>query len=82
MMQIMYMYSGCIPYGVTFGARCKHHCMAKFHIRLLELQTYRGDIEELKQVAAHEAMLKECPACRSEDVPALPASRWPEGAEL
>lgn len=66
-----------------FVAHCpKHSTEVHFILSDVDLMTYRGSIEELKQVTAHRAILKCCVGCQREEVPALPASRWPEGAEL
>lgn len=90
MMRVIYVSTGGFPYGmefttnsrVLFRATCKHNQTFSFHLSHADLTLYRGSADELKQVTAHQAALQKCDACRAEQAPALPATRFPEGAEL
>jgi hypothetical protein len=82
MMRVIYVSTGGFPYGMEFRATCKHNQTFSFHLSHADLTLYRGSADELKQVTAHQVALQKCDACRAEQAPALPATRFPEGAEL
>jgi hypothetical protein len=83
-MDIYFMGSSAFePTNAGFAVMCpKHQVYVPFFLSALEITAYRGSVEELKQVTAHEAVLAHCPECKREQVPALPATRFPEGVEL
>jgi hypothetical protein len=59
--------------GMEFIVACpKHQREVHFIVRRLDMVSYRGSVEELKQVTAKQAILRCCPGCKREEVPSLP----------
>ena len=74
MYQIYFMGAcGFDPATAEFVVGCdRHQTYVHFFLSALEIMDYRGSVEELKQVAAHHALLSHCEGCKREQVPSLP----------
>ena len=73
MMNIRFVVDRGLEYNEFAVACAKHQTEVHFMISALEMSSFRGSPEELKQIVAHEALLSHCPGCKREQVPALPA---------
>jgi hypothetical protein len=57
---------------MEFVVRCKHGGVVHFSLSRLAMEV-AFNLQTLKEVAAHQALLRHCPGCKREDAIALAA---------